>query len=96
MLKDYKEISPKDFETAYRSAWSIENMAAHEAEDRSVEYIGSARERHRPELIRDYYRDSTGAYWYGNRAEINGQLVSMEFYIFGKRIKKRANERVRL
>lgn len=85
LSQEYKEISPEQLQQAYSSAWSIENMAAHDAEGRSVEYIGSSI---KGAIINDYYQDNTGAWWYGTRAIVDGQIVSMEVYIFGRDIKK--------
>ena len=89
MKSQYKVIAPEVLEQAQRNAWSIENMAAHGAADRTIEYVGSSR---KGKVIYDYYRDSTGAWWYGNRGIVDGHIVSMEVYIFGKEIQK---ERIR-
>ena len=58
-------------------------MEAHEAGGRSVDYIGSRTEGN---IVYDYYRDSAGAFWYQNRAIVNGEIVSMEQYIFGHEV----------
>ena len=84
MLEKYREISARNLALAYGNAWSIENMAAHGAEGRSTEYIGSTRSKHDQNIVTDYYRDSAGAYWYRNRAIVGGRIVSMETYIFGR------------
>lgn len=89
MNQDYKEISPALLEQAKGSAWSIESMAGHDAEHRTVNYIGSTKSGH---IIRDYYRDNTGAWWYKNRAIVDGCAVSAEVYIFGKEIKRRTKK----
>ena len=89
---DYKEISPEDLERAQGNAWSIESMEGHDAAGRSTTYIGSRSDEKHPYLIRDYFRDSSGAYWFQNRAIKDGQIVSMEVYIFGREI-KRENKR---
>lgn len=85
LSQEYKEISPELLEQAHKNAYSIENMEAHEAEGRSTEYIGSHREG---SIIYDYYRDNAGAWWYQNRGVIDGRIVSMEVYIFGRDIKR--------
>lgn len=85
MKEGYREISDNLFALAHSKAWSIENMEAHEAGERSVEYIGSRMEGN---IVYDYYRDSTGAFWYKNRAIVNGEIVSMEKYIFGHRVSR--------
>ena len=41
MKSEYKEIDEEALKEAYRKAWSIENRAAHGADDRTVTYIGS-------------------------------------------------------
>lgn len=86
MKADYKEIDAQLLEKIQGGIWSIENRAAHGAGDRSVEYIGSRTERN---IVYDYYRDSAGVYWFGNRAVVDGEIVSMERYIFGRDIKPR-------
>lgn len=86
MKEVYKEIPQELLEQTKGKTWSIENMAAHDAADRPVEYIGSRREGN---LLYDYYRDSAGAFWFKNRAVVNGEIVSMERYIFGREIAKK-------
>ena len=85
MKGEYKEISADLLALARGNAWSIENMEAHEAGRRSVDYIGSRTEGN---IVYDYYRDSAGAFWYKNRAIINGEIVSMEKYIFGHEVSR--------
>lgn len=80
--QEYKEISPELLQQIDKSnTWSIESMAGHKATNRSVAYVGSTRQGDR---IRDYYKDNSGGWWYRNRAVVNGCIVSMEVYIFGK------------
>lgn len=90
--QQYKEISPELREHIKDSeVWSIESMTGHEAASRTVEYVGSAKLG--GNLLRDYYKDNTGAWWYGNRAMVNGIIISMEAYMFGKeRTKGRARK----
>lgn len=45
MKGEYREISADLLALAHGNAWSIENMEAHEAGGRSVDYIGSRTER---------------------------------------------------
>lgn len=88
VTSEYREISPVDLERAQGNAWSIESMEGHDAGGRSVTYIGSKRDEKHPYLIWDYFRDSSGAYWFQNRAIKGGQIVSMDVYIFGREIRK--------
>ena len=46
-------MQKSELQIAWEQAYSIENMAAHEAEGRPVEYIGSEAFGHR---IYDFYR----------------------------------------
>ncbi len=65
----------------------MENMAAHEAEGRQVEYIGSMS---RGKRIYDFYRDDSGAYWYMVRVLLtNSNLVSETEAVFGHELKRR-------
>lgn len=41
MAQEFREISPELERVAYKEAWSIESMEAHEAGGRGVTYIGS-------------------------------------------------------
>lgn len=84
-VSGYTEISPADLEAAKGNAWSIESMEGHDAGGRATTYIGSITEDH---IIYDYFRDSQGGYWYQNRAIKDGQIVSMEVYIFGREIRR--------
>lgn len=83
----FRQIAPEEAETAYKSAWSMENIGAHEAEDRSLQYIGSQLGGLMDgggTAVFDYYRDSEGEYWYRTRAWLpDGGIVSMDQYIFG-------------
>ena len=78
--QEYSEIPRVMLERINGNAWSIENRKANE-EGSEILYLGSAR---RGDIIRDYYSDSQGQYWYRNRAVVDGCIVSMEVYIFGK------------
>ena len=65
----------------------MENMAAHEAEGRQVEYIGSASKGKR---IYDFYRDDAGAYWYLVRNILGtGEVIPEQKAIFGHEFKSR-------
>ena len=75
-------------------------MAAHGADGRGVEYIGSTisgyldNDKSKGKFIFDYYKDTAGAYWFKNRALLpSGEIVSMDRYIFGREIKKEKNTR---
>lgn len=100
LKEEYRAIDPELLREIYGDAWSIENMAAHGAGGRGVEYIGSSisdyldNDKRSGRLIFDYYRDTAGAYWFKNRALLpNGEIVSMDRYIFGREIKKEKNTR---
>ncbi|MCD8329626.1 MAG: hypothetical protein LUC27_02900 [Lachnospiraceae bacterium] len=54
-----------DLSEARKKAWSIENMAAHGAENREVKYLGTERKNG---ITYDYYRDEAGDYWYRSDA----------------------------
>lgn len=76
-------MQKSELQIAWEQAYSIENMAAHEAEGRPVEYIGSEAFGHR---IYDFYRDDTGDYWYQVRILLTtGELVTERDAIFGQK-----------
>lgn len=81
----YKEISPALLEQAYSNARSIESMATYGMESNSAEYVGST---YKGNIVYDYYRDKAGGWWYKTRGIIDGRIVEMEVYIFGRDIKK--------
>ena len=78
--QEYAEIPRPELERINGNAWSIESRQADE-ECSEIFYLGSTRKGN---IIRDYYIDSQGQYWYRNRAVVDGCIVSMEVYIFGK------------
>ncbi len=78
--EEYSEIPRVMLERINGNAWSIESRQADE-ESSELLYLGSAR---KGDIVRDYYSDSQGKYWYRNRAVVDGCIVSMEVYIFGK------------
>ena len=86
MLREFKPISENLLRVAHQEAYSIENMAGHEAEERKTEYIGS---NIIGDIVWDYYMDNAGDYWYSKRAIVDGQIVSFEEFLFGHKIKKR-------
>lgn len=90
MKEEYREISGDLLERVRGNAWSIENMEAHEAGGRTVDYIGSRTEGN---IVYDYYQDSAGAFWFRNRAIVNGEIVSMEQYIFGHEVSRKNRAR---
>lgn len=73
-----------------KGCWSMENMAAHGAEGRKVEYIGSyvaAPFLDGTAPVREYYRDELGCYWYQSKMRLpGGRIIAMEKYL---KIKKR-------
>lgn len=80
-IREYKEINEDVLKVAYKNAWSIENMEAHGAAGRDCIYIGS---NIKGSIITDYFKDTVGCYWFGNRAISEyGEIVTMEEYIFG-------------
>lgn len=85
--KFIKKISPEILQVAKNQAWSIESMAGHNASDRSVEYIGSSIGEERDDGTRsvmDFYKDSSGDWWYKNRIMLpSGKVVTTEYYILG-------------
>ena len=78
--QEYSEIPRTMLERINGNAWSIESRQTDE-ENQAILYLGSTR---RGDIVRDYYSDSQGQYWYRNRAVVDGCIVSMEVYIFGK------------
>ena len=86
MQSEFKEISEEKYEKAYSNAWSIENIRAHEPDDLSPAYIGSVVSDENK--IMDFYEGRDGKYWYGTRAIVDGALISIEQYIFGRKLKR--------
>lgn len=79
-------MKQSELQNAWEQAYSMENMAGHEAEGRTVEYIGSRPVGRR---IYDLYRDDCGDYWYLVRILLaTGELVSETNAIFGHEIKR--------
>ncbi len=71
--------------------WSVENMAAHGAEGRSVTYIGSAAHGR---WVFDYYEDDRGCFWYKTRVYNKyDELVSLEEAVFNREGRKKARFR---
>lgn len=102
MGNEYREIDPDLVKQIEGNAWSIGSMEAHGAGDRSVTYIGSRisgyldNDSRKGCLVYDYYQDSAGAYWFKNRALLpDGAIVSMDYYVFGRELKKYAHTRRR-
>lgn len=87
MKEEYKEISSELLQLVKGNAWSIENMDAHGAGDRLTTYIGSRKEVNE---VFDYYKDNEGSFWYKRRVILPlGEIVSMEYFIFGRDIRKK-------
>lgn len=85
-------MTDEPFEEAYRKARSIESIAAYGVSDYELEYIGSDIRSPLNEgkgwHVFDYYRDKEGRWWYGIRVLLpDGEVVSMEKYLFGREIK---------
>ncbi len=78
----YMEIDEKIYQIVHDNAWSVECMAGHDAEGRSLEYIGS---RISPnDYVFDYFKDDSGCYWYQTRKGIRNEgILDMETIIFG-------------
>lgn len=74
-------ISP-ELQKAKDNAYSIENMAGHEAEGRRTEYIGQI---DHGSYIHLYYKDEAGDYWYKTKIRLpDDSIVDPEEAIFGK------------
>lgn len=86
MREKYKEVAPEILEVAFKTAYPMRCMKAWEAEGRDTTYVGSCTDGN---LVTDYYKDDVGAFWYENRGIVNGQIVSMDVYLFGHEIKRR-------
>ena len=75
-----------------KGCWSMENMAAHGAEGRKAEYIGSHVAE--PFLngaapVREYYKDEMGDYRYQSKMRLpDGKIITMEKYMKIKRPRK--------
>lgn len=74
-------------------------MDAHGAADRGIVYIGSKvcgyleNKNRDVQLVRDYYQDTEGMYWFKNRALIpSGEMISMEKYLLGHEVKTRRHK----
>ena len=94
MENQYREIQNSELQKAYQRAYSLECREGWEAENRSIEYIGSTEKENG--RIMDYYKDSAGEYWYSTRyRRETGEIVSMETFIFGEGFQKRERERRR-
>lgn len=94
MESQYIEIQKSELTKAYQRAYSLECREGWEAENRSIEYIGSTEKENG--RIMDYYKDSAGDYWYSTRhRRENGKIVSAETFIFGEGFQKRERERRR-
>lgn len=82
MESRYIEIQKSELTKAYQRAYSLECREGWEAENRSIEYIGSTEKENG--RITDYYKDSAGAYWYSTRyRRESSEIVSAETFIFG-------------
>lgn len=94
MESRYIEIQKSELIKAYQRSYSMECREGWEAENRSIEYIGSTEKENG--RITDYYKDSAGDYWYSTRyRRENGEIVSAETFIFGNGFQKRERRRKR-
>lgn len=87
----FKQIPEKLLEEARSNAYSLEKR---EKQD-GLEYLGSeipgAQKRAGVDSwhVYDYFKDSDGEHWYQTRVLLpSGELLSMEEWIFGRKIKK--------
>jgi hypothetical protein len=85
-----------------KKTWSIESMQAHGAADRAVTYIGSEfagyldNDSRNGTRVHDYYVDNEGQRWFKSRAILpNGKSVSMEEYIFGRKLTQKKYQKKR-
>mgnify|MGYP006868359863 CR=1 FL=1 len=88
METGYREMGEELAVKVGGEAWNIECMEGHGASGRPLTYIGSMEsvELCGGRLVHDYYRDSEGVYWYGDRVRLpDGGLVRMEEFIFGRK-----------
>lgn len=81
---------PDELEIAWKNAYSIENMAAHGAAGRQINYIGTVERGTRLYL---FYRDSSGAYWFKNHIKTDRGIVPEYEGIFGKPERKKQHKK---
>lgn len=72
METGYREMGEELAVKVGGEAWNIECMEGHGAAGRPLTYIGSMEsvELCGGRLVHDYYRDSEGVYWYGDRVRL--------------------------
>lgn len=81
----------RELEKAWKQAYSVENMAAHGAEGRDLQYIGGLGYGNR---VYDFYKDTSGSYWYSVRiADREGRLNDEKKAIFGQAGNRRQSGR---
>ena len=102
MGNEFREIDPDLVERIKGNAWSIRSMEAHGAGERATTYVGSRisgyldNDSRKGRLVFDYYQDRAGAYWFKNRALLpDGEIVSMDRYIFGRELGRYTHTRRR-
>ena len=79
-----------ELQRAKENAYSIENMAAHEAEGRRTEYIGQI---DHGTYIHLYYKDEAGDYWYKTKIRMaDGTILDEKEAIFGTKKKRRTDQ----
>lgn len=89
--QSFKQIPEKLLEEARSNAYSLERRE----KQGGLEYLGSeipgAQKRAGVDSwhVYDYFKDSDGDHWYQTRVLLpSGELISMEEWIFGHKIKK--------
>lgn len=80
----YLDGSRHQLESAFKNAYSMENMSGHGAEDLEVEYIGTIQKKNRLYLM---YMDSVGGYWYKTLIQTPQGSKSLYQAIFGRKEK---------
>lgn len=70
-----------------KSAYSYESRAGHGKEELNTELLGSVQVSENKAY--EVYKDTEGNYWYKTKFIKDGEIISDEEYIFGKRKKRR-------
>lgn len=72
--------SNEQLEICLKNAYSIENRAKHEVEDKPTIYVGTVK---REKRLYDIYEDPEKRYWYKNRIVTDKGIISEYEAIFG-------------
>lgn len=75
-----KEVTVNEIEIAIREAYSLR--------DDNSTGMKEVYRREKNGRISIFYKDSEGNYWFKTKYRKNGEIVSEEEYIFGRKIKK--------